>query len=263
MANKPPAPPVPKPKPKKKEKTPAEVARRQDAIRRERNKLYTPREKAQASVQLAKEKERITRAEFNRQWGYYNDIYNAYAGRNASRKEAFALIRNGITATTLAKHLAKQPAFFKSPVWKQQADKYYGPARNMGMKVDKKFVAQAIANNWDPYVFQEKLRQRPGYLKSNEFRTVEAGMKNAYTALYGEPDAEWGQVIKRAALARWTEDQWRSYLRQQPGYRNSTEYQETMSSVRSLLGFTSPLQNEAPIAGRNPQKPPKDRRVPY
>lgn len=262
MAKNPPVIQVKPSKPKKKrEKSPAEVARRQEAIRQERNKLHTPQERARESVQLAQEKERITRAEFNRQWGYYNDIYQAYAGRNASRKEAFALIRNGITATTLAKHLAKQPAFFKSPIWKQQADKYYGPARNMGMQVDRKFVAQAIANNWDPYVFQEKLRQRPGYLKSNEFRTVEAGMKNAFTALYGEPDAEWGAVIKRAVLGRWTEDQWKSYLRQQPGYRNSTEYQETMGSIRSLLGYTSPLKTEAPIAGANPAPPPPNRRV--
>ena len=263
MAGKP--PPLPTPKPaakKKKEKTPAEVARRSEAIRRETERLRGGvRGQAQRSVQLSQEKERITQAEFNRQWNYYNDIYQAYAGRAASKREARVLVNNGVTATTLAKYLSKQSAFFKSPIWNQQAAKFFGPARNMGMKVDKKFVAQAIANNWDPYVFQEKLRQRPEYLKSNEFKTTEAGMVNDYRSLYGEPDKDWSKVVKQAALARWTPEQWKAYLRNQPGYRNSTEYQETLGGLRSLLGYTTPLEAQESIAGKNPKQPPIDKRV--
>lgn len=240
----PPVPVIaPKPSKKKKEKTPKQLAERRYATQQAYESLPA-----------------VQQREFNQRWQEYNEIYAAYHGGALPKAYAQKLINRGITFTTFAKYLTTLPAFYSSQVWKQQADKFYGPARNMGMKVDKKFVAKAIANNWDPYVFQEKLRQRPEYLKSNEFRTTEAGMTNAYRGLYGDPDQDWAKVIKRAAIARWTPDQWQAYLRQQPGYRNSTEYQETLSGIRGLLGYTTPLQQQQPLPGPG-YKPPPDRRV--
>ena len=197
----------------------------------------TPKQVAERGVKIAQEREKITHAEFNRQWQAYNEIYMAYSNRNASRGEALALISRGITRTTLAKYLATLPSFYKSDIWKANADKYFGPARNMGMKVNKKFVAQAIANNWDPYVFQEKLRQRPEYLQSNEYKTTAAGLTLSFQKLYGKPDQGWSQEIQKAALGRWTPDQWETKLRSLPEYTQSSEYQSKLYEFKSLLGY--------------------------
>lgn len=219
----------------------------------------TPRQQAQRSVRISQEREKITHAEFNRRWAEYNDIYMDYAGRKASRREATALINNAVTFTTLAKYLAKRPAFYKSPIWKAKAAGYLGIAKDMGVKVRKRFVGNAIVNSWDAGVFQEKLRALPQYLQSNEFKTQVAGLENKFRSLYGDPDANWTQYIKRAAIARWTPEQWDKYLRAQPFYQHSVEYQTNRNNLQGLLGYGPSY--DAGGAGTPGTKPPKDKRI--
>lgn len=224
-----------------------------------KSKPKTPRQVAQRSIAISQAKEAITHAEFNRRWSEYNDIYMDYAGRRATQKEARALIQNAVSFTALAKFLATKPAFYHSPIWKAKADGYLGIARDMGVKVRKGFIGNAIVNSWDQGVFQEKLRSLPQYLSSNEFKTTTAGLENKFRSLYGEPDAEWKNYIKRAAIARWTPDQWDSYLRAQPFYKHSTEYRTNLSTFQGLLGFAPTYDPSG--AGTPGKPPPKDKRV--
>jgi hypothetical protein len=229
--------------------------------KRKRKPEKTPEQVAARGVKISEARERLTHSEFNQQWNYYNEIYQAYAGRNATQKEARVLISNGVSRTTLALHLAKQPAFFKSPIWKSKSDALLGAARTIGVKIPKQFIARAIANNWDEANFTEKLRKLPQYLQSNEFQTTTAGLTNAYKSLYGHPDVEWAKEIQRAALGRWTPEQWQKYLRAQPNYRNSTEYQSNLQSLQAQLGFLPGQTDEPLIPGAKPKPPPPSKRV--
>jgi hypothetical protein len=223
---------------------------------------FTPTEAAQYAVEKGQAKEQITHEGFLRQWDSYNNIYQAYAGRNAKRSEANFLYRHGISEFTLAKSLAKAPAFYKSPIWKAKADEYRGIAKDMGITVGKSQVAQAIVNNWSGNVFQEKLRSSKAYLGSNEFKTTTAGLENAYKSLYGDPTPEWKSEIQRAALARWTPDQWQKYLRDHPNYRNSSEYATNRYNLQAMLGFLPTQREEPQIPGQAPKPPPPNPRVP-
>jgi hypothetical protein len=217
------------------------------ASKSKKRKEKTPGQVAARSIAISQAREQLTHSGFNSAWNQYNEIYQAYAGRNATKSEATYLISNGVSRTTLAQHLAKQPAFYKSPIWKANSDALIGVAKNIGMKVDRKFVAQAIANNWSEANFSEKLRKLPSYLQSNEFKTTTAGLTNAYRNLYGDPGDDWKQEIQRVALARWTPDQWLMKLRADPNYRNSSEYQSKLSGIRQLLGYLPSGETRPPI----------------
>lgn len=203
---------------------------------------------------------RIAREEFKRYWNQLNDIYQSYAGRNATHKEALAIYKNGLSSYAIIKGLTKRKSFFGSPVWEAKSRDYYGIARDLGMKVDRKLVAQAIANNWDGSAFAEKLRELPGYLGSSEFKNQTASFGNIYRSIYGEPDAQAQLFLKEAALGRWKPDQVAAYLRDLPEYRQSAEYQTKIYGLQAALGFL-PTQQAAPppVPGPRPVAPDSPR----
>ena len=200
----------------------------------------TPKQVAVRELKIAQAKENLTHADFNQRAQNYNDIYQSYHGGKLGRATIQKLINGGVSYNAFARYLTKLPAFYGSEVWKQNADKYFGPARDMGMKVNKRFVAKAIANSWDPSVFQEKLRSMPQfraqYLQSNEFKTAQAGLTLKYQELYGLPNQEWQQQIQKAALGRWSPDQWVQKLRSLPEYTKSAEYQNNVQNLKQVLG---------------------------
>jgi hypothetical protein len=124
------------------------------------------------------------------------------------------------------------------------------------MPVDRKLVAQAIANNWDGSAFAEKLREQPGYLKSSEFKNQEASLGNIFRSIYGEPDEQNKLAIKEMTLGRWKPDQAAAYFRTLPEYRQSAEYQSNIYGLQSALGFLPTQQaTPPPIPGARPQAP--------
>lgn len=198
----------------------------------------SPADAAQRSIDVSREKERLSKEGYLRQWDSYNNIAQAYAGRNASPDEAKYLYNHGISEFTWAKALSKQKGFYKSPIWQAKSQDYLGVARDMGMKgVNKQLVAKAITNNWSAGTFQEYLRQGQGYLNSGEYKTAEANLTNTYRSMYGDPSPEWKDEIRRAALGRWTPEQWQTKLRQDPAYKKSSEYQAKAYEFKSLLGY--------------------------
>lgn len=227
---------------------------------RKKAKPKTPYQVAARGVKIAQARESITHAEFNARASEYNDVAIDYSGHKLPDWKIKRLIDNGVTFTALAKYLATLPTFYRSPIWKAKADGYIGITKDMGVKVRKQFIANAIVNSWDAGVFQEKLRSLPQYLNSNEFKTTTAGLENKFRSLYGEPDAEWKNYMKRAAIARWTPEQWDSYLRAQPFYKHSSEYLNNVNTLQGLLGFTPTYDPAA--AGTPGKPPPRDKRVP-
>jgi hypothetical protein len=173
-----------------------------------------------------------------------------------------AIAKSGISEYTLIKGLVKRPAFYKSPVWEAKSRDYFSIADDLGMKVDRKLVANAIANNWSGAAFAKRLRELPGYLGSNEFKTTEASLGNVFRSIFGEPDETRKLEIKEYALGGWTPDQFAARLRGDPEYRNSAEYQSKIYGLQSLLGFL-PKQAPAPPPIPGAREPvPNSPRVP-
>jgi len=199
---------------------------------------------------------RIAKEDFKRYWNDLNDLYQSYAGRNASHKEAKNLYKSGLSPTSIIKGLIKRPSFYRSPTWQSKSRDYFGIARDMGMRVDKKLVANAIANNWDGSAFAERLRELPGYLDSGEFKTKEAGLSNIYRSIYGEPTEDAKITAKEMALGRWSEDQAASYFRSLPQYRNSAEYQSNVLKLQEMLGMPMTAPPVAPPAAMSPDFEP-------
>jgi hypothetical protein len=158
--------------------------------------------------------------------------------------------------------LAQRPAFYKSPIWQSKSRDYIGIARELGMKVDRKLVAQAIVNSWDGQSFAEKLRELPSYLSSNEFKTNEAAIANIYRSIFGEPDEQNTLAIKEMALGRWKPDQAAAAFRADPNYRNSAEYRSKVYELSAALGFLPTQQAPAPSTGAPTQRVPNSPRIP-
>lgn len=229
---------------------------------------YTPGEAAQNLVENRAAVEQLTHADFNRAWQSINNIFYTYQGRKATRKEAKYLINNGFSEFQLSRALSKNKAFYKSPIYRKNAPDYIEVAKTIfgdkippGMNM-KGLVREAIINNWDTTAFASRLRAKPQYFKSNEFRQGAATLENSYRAIYGEPDEKAKIAIKEATLGRWNQTQWEKYLRDKPEYYNSNEFRGRQYNLMALLGFV-PRQVRNPRQPGNPDYiPPDSRRIP-
>lgn len=183
----------------------------------------------------------VRRSEFERAFSHYNDLYQAYAARNAKPVEVAQLLRKGWSDHAVTVALSKQPSFVKSPVWQASAPQYLGIVRTvMGQPKPGQYrdlVRKAIVNNWGEASFLEALRKRPEYLASNEYKNNYAGNANLYRTIYGEPEEQAREIIKQAALQRKTPDQFAAELRSAPEYQTSPEYQGKTLSFLEQLGF--------------------------
>lgn len=228
---------------------------------------FTPGEAAQNRVEASQATEALTHAQFNAEWKHINDIFYLYTGKNATHKQAKFLIGHGYSDNTLARGLTKTKAFFKSPIWKAHAPDYIEVAKTIfgdqlppGLKL-RGLVRQAITNNWDQTAFASKLREKPQYFKSNEFKKGATTLENSYRAIYGAPDEKAKLAIREATLGRWNTDQWEKYLRDQPEYYNSNEFRNRQYSIMARLGFLG-------VQTQNPNQPggsdyiPNSKRIP-
>jgi hypothetical protein len=116
------------------------------------------------------------------------------------------------------------------------------------------FVPRRLARPDRREVGRSELRKLPQYEQSEEFKANTAQFRSGYQQIYGTPDAAGEQKITEAARAGWNGDQWMKFLRNQPEYKTSGEFQRNVYSLMANLGFTTPGVT-APLAAHGPQAP--------
>lgn len=201
-----------------------------------------------------------------------SSYYISYTGKRPSAHQVQNYIQNGWSTYTLTQLLSKSPSFKNSPVYKQNAPQLNAALKDMlpqGTTVPAEILRQAIIHNWDATTVAAKVRQLPGYVNSNEFKGNVASLLNVHQSIMGTPDQASMVAIKDAALQGWTADQYAAWLRSQPGYTSSTEYQQNMLGMLGALGLITGQQvtlqpgkaPASPFAGTSGTLP-SDKRVP-
>jgi hypothetical protein len=244
--------PPPKAKTKKKPKTPQQVAARTAAVRAATQQLTDPWVGIDKHGRLVAVKsaaraikvfgQPLTRSQFLSAQSQLNDTFLSFTGKKGTVKQVAHFLSSGQSTYQLKLQLSKTKGFIGSPVWRQNApgyqsvwDQMYGPQG----KPDDAEIRYAIVNNLGGEGFAQRLRQRPDYVKSNEFKGNEATLAAVYTRIYGVPGASGENVVKTAVLNGWNQDQFASYLRAQPQYTNSEEFQSKALNFASALGMVA------------------------
>ena len=185
--------------------------------------------------------EPVTESGYTKLWKQgYADTFFAYTGRAATAKEVAVILGNAPSFYSLSNTLAKAPGFAKSPTYKAHAPGVLEIARQFygqEWKPDSKLVARAIAENWDPATLQANLRKRPEFLTGPVFKGQVEKFKTMYAGIYGNPGPNSDQLAQEVALQGWSEDQFASWLRGQPAYKNSGEYKAKVVGFAQTLGL--------------------------
>lgn len=188
----------------------------------------------------------LKRSDFLRVKNQWENWFISYTGKRPSNTQIQNVIRNAWTPYTVANLLSNGPNFTKSPIWKEKAPEYMANAKAIlapGEQIPSNLVKQAIINNWSESAFQEALRKRPQYIKSAEFKGNVTALVGVHTSIMGAPDNKAQQSIAQAAIGGWDVNQYASWLRSQPEYNYSPEYQSKTLSFLEQLGL---------LAGKTP-----------
>lgn len=218
----------------------------------------------------------MTRSSFLSKRDELTSLYVSYTGKRPTNGQIQQYITKNWSPYTLQTLLSHGPHFVNSPIYKEYSGNWQNDPTIKNIlgpngKIPLNLVQQGIINNWDATTIASKLRAQPGYVKSQEFSGNVATLLNTYQSIMGLPDTSAMIGIKDAALAGWSTDQYASWLRSQPGYRDSTEYQSKMLTFMGALGLITGKQTviqgvstpTTPLAP-NPEKggPPIDTRIP-
>src|SRR5262245_23576629 len=236
------------------------------------NKLHTTNNPNQA---LQFNGSPLTRSQFLSTRDALTSWFVSYTGQRPSNRQVQTYILKGWNTYTLSVILSKGKNFKNSPIYKQFSNNYNAQLVTVlppGQKVPLELVRQGAINHWDSTTLAVKLRKLPGYLASTEFKGNLATLMNTYSAIMGTPDANGLITIKDAALAGWSADQYASWLRSQPGYTRSPEYQTKALDFLGALGLIvgrRPVISSGGLVGPGPggrqpstQRLPGDVRVP-
>lgn len=196
-----------------------------------------------------------------------------YTGKRPDNATVLKYIQKGWGPYTLTTALSKNPAFFKSPIWKSEAPAYKAAAADLlppGQSPPQNLMRAAILNKWDTSTFQAVIKKLPTYVESNNFKQTTATLLNVHQSIMGIPDAGANETINQAALAGWQPDQYAAWLRSQPQYTSSPEYQtKTLTFLQSLGLITGaqPVLKQSAVAPVNTAKTdtsvlPTDARLP-
>jgi hypothetical protein len=201
--------------------------------------------------------------------------YVSYTGQRPTNGQILQYVVKGWNEYTIQALLSHSPKFKSSPIYKQFVGNWENDPtiKNIlppGGKVPEELARQAILNRWSSDTVATKLRTTKLYLHSNEFAGNVATMLNIHSSIMGTPDAQGMVDIKDAALAGWTPDQYAAYLKSQPGYTRSPDYQ---TKALGLLGALGLITGDRPILAKGvapgpgsvlpqTQKLPDDKRVP-
>jgi hypothetical protein len=179
----------------------------------------------------------LTQSTFTQTWGQnYADTFEAYTGRRASGKELAAILEQAPSTWTLANQLAQQGGFSKSPVYKSHAPGLVAIGKSIlgnDWKPSGGIIRNAIAQSWDQATFEAALRKDPAYLKGPEFKTNLAQNQSVAEGIYGRPDGSAAKLIKDVTIAGWSPTEFATWLRKQPAYQQTAEYQ---SKVLAFVG---------------------------
>lgn len=172
----------------------------------------------------------------------YDPIYLAYTGKPATHKDIQRLMRNPVSTYQLTNTLSdpkKNPRFYRSPIWQTNYPSYeeiwkniYGPDSTP----DRNAVRYAIVHNLGSS-FAQRLRDRPDYNISQEYKGLAAQYGSQYSQIYGTPDATANAKIDNAIRKGWNADQWKGFLRAQPEWQSSGEFQKMAMGLAGSLGF--------------------------
>lgn len=183
----------------------------------------------------------VRQSDLDRFYTQYQPMFQFYIGRDPSADELKDIIRRGVSNYQLAIDLTKDPRFFRSQAWKSQRLTYIGVWNDMHgatrQKAPRQLIRKAIVNNWSAGEFAEALRGREDYFESNEFNSSLASLQNVYAKVFGGPITDGVKTtLREAALARWSPDQFATWLRSRPEYGTSTEFKTKMNTFATEMG---------------------------
>lgn len=170
---------------------------------------------------------KVRRSDYENLRTKFGDLTLWYTGKPPENKDITRWTTEGTSNYQIALELSGRPGFFRSPAWKSQSETYKGVFRDMigtDRGLPKQLIRKAIVHSWSAGDFAERLRQKPIYLKGNEFQSQTANLQNLYSEVQGGPITSGVKTaLKEAALARWSDNQFTAWLRAQPEYGTSRE----------------------------------------
>lgn len=182
----------------------------------------------------------LTRSNFLTLKDQLTSNYVSYTGNRPSNHQIQTYIDKGWNTYTLASLLSKGKNFTNSPIYKQTITAMNSTLKDVlgsGGKIPPELAREAVLNSWDSTVVAQKLRALPGYVNSEEFKGNMATLENVHSSIMGAPDEEGVHNIQEATLAGWSADQYAAWLRSQPTYTQSPEYQSKALNFLSALGL--------------------------
>ena len=229
----------------------------------------------------------ITRSTLMRQVqdkaGIGGDYYN-FTGRSPNPHIVASIMATGRNLQQLENQWITDTRFFKnSPAGKKYQAGYqdaWSQIMGKNSPIPWKLVEEAAQSNLNETEFAAKLRmdgfaaQRQNkqwsYLNSNEFQSRVDAYTLSYEKIYGQPLKDTGMtnLAKDAALAGWDSTQWEAYLRSQPEYTHTAEYQGHALGILNQLGMDFGFVAGLGANGYSPKNPdnqlpgpPTDQRV--
>lgn len=205
----------------------------------------------------------LTLSQFNTVARSLDSIYLAYTGVRANPSAVARYIKNPVSSYEIQQRLSDpklNPRFYKSPVWLTHAPDYeavykgvFGNDAKTSDPNVRKLIAYGVVHNLSQAAFQQQLRNLPTYSTSEEYKGAAAQFRGAYEGIYGTPDVVGEQHIDAAVKKGWNTDQWTQFLRNQPEYTASGEFQRNATQLMARLGFsapgmTTPLTSAGPVA---------------
>lgn len=206
-------------------------------------------------------------------------LYLAYTGKRATTQQLADYVRNPVSTYQMQQALSNpkiNPNIYNSPVWKTYEGKYtawYQQVFGPNAVVPKSVILDGIVHNKEDQAgFEADLRagKVPGqaaYNTSEQYLGGIADMTKVYSNIMGAPDAAGTALIQKAVMNGWNQSQMENYLRQQPGYTNSPEYQQRAIMLAQSMGMIPRIAGQGDIgqtalAGGQTQAPPSQTQLP-
>ena len=220
----------------------------------------------------------IDRHQFNTFRGQVNTIYQQWLGRNATEKEAMKIYQSGVSWKTLQQQLIMSPEFIGTAQFTKASDYYkliLGKFMGGNYQIHNKQIQSFLAHGYQEGDVQSWIYAHPHiYQQSNEFQQNKAALVNQYIQVYGydptqskageAPKQERVKIgvgkkgnpkfktetvmaqkqnaimemINQAAMKFQSPDQFAMFLRKQPQYKSSLEYNRGNPQQNKAAGTT-------------------------
>jgi hypothetical protein len=179
-------------------------------------------------------------SEFEQLRSRYADTYYAFAGKPIPNNVVIDLATSPKSLYQVKQELVRQKGFVNTPAWKANARDYIAVAQSTygdNYKPPVDMIKNAILNNVTQTGFAQQLKSRPEYERSNVFKQQAASLSTVYEGIYGTPDENSQAVVHAAVKHGWDQTQFQQYLRAQPAYTQSNEYQTKQLDLLTQLGL--------------------------